>query len=170
MKRRSNFTLLSIAFAMFLLSPPPQALPWDFSRIFQNHYSVPSPEKTLMLTSSRRQVSKRKPQTTEKKVTALITKVSKLEKKVTNLQAQVASQNQYIAKLKQVITLHSTGTVTLRAKKNLELKGLGKVFLNGSKIDMKAAVTGAHGLFKADTIYATTMKAKSYAPGAGNIW
>ena len=46
----------------------------------------------------------------------------------------------------------------------------GNLNLNGSTIDLKATITGAHGIFKADTMMMTNISAKTYSPGAGNIW
>lgn len=40
----------------------------------------------------------------------------------------------------------------------------------GSTVDINAAITGVHGMLKADTMMTTTITAKSYTPGAGNIW
>jgi len=45
----------------------------------------------------------------------------------------------------------------------------GNLNLNGSTIDLKIAITKAHGLFKDDTMV-TTISAKTYSPGSDNIW
>jgi hypothetical protein len=37
-------------------------------------------------------------------------------------------------------------------------------------MEVNAAITGVHGILKADTMMTNTVIAQSYTPGAGNIW
>jgi len=86
-----------------------------------------------------------------------------------SLQSQATGQTQQIAELKQFISIYSFSTVTIQALGTLNLTAGGNLNLNRSTKDLKAAITGTHGLFKADTMM-TTISAKTYSPAADNIW
>lgn len=86
------------------------------------------------------------------------------------LQNQVNAQAQLITQLKQVISVNSSGAVTIQAPGTLKVVAGGNLSLSGSTVDVNTAITGIHGILKADTMMTTTVIAKSYTPGAGNIW
>jgi hypothetical protein len=100
----------------------------------------------------------------------IFSKLAALEQTVATLQNQNTAQAQHIAQLQQVITVQSGGTVTIQAPGTLKLTAGGTLKMTGSTIDLNAAITGAHGILKADTMVTKTVIAQSYTPGAGNIW
>lgn len=96
--------------------------------------------------------------------------MAKFEQIVATLQNQVTVQAQQIAKLRQIIAVNSSGVVTIQAPGTLNINAGGNLNMSGSTIDINAAIAGVHGILKADTMMTTTVIAKSYTPGAGNIW
>lgn len=136
----------------------------------QDRYSSPSAGKRLSPSTTRSEPPTKMQPTTEQKFTTIFSKLATLEQTVATLQNQVNVQAQLIAQLKQVISVNSSGTVTIQAPGTLNMTAGGMVKLSGSKIDMNAAMTGIHGMLKADTLMTTTVIAQTYTPGAGNIW
>ena len=100
----------------------------------------------------------------------IFSKLTALEQSVATLQNQNTVQAQHIAQLQQVITVQSGGTVTIQAPGTLKLTAGGTLKIAGSIIDIEAPITGIHGILKADTMITTNVIAKTYTPGAGNIW
>ena len=136
----------------------------------QDRYSSPSAGKILSPSTARTEPPTKMQSTTDQKFTTIFSKLATLEQTVAALQNQVTAQAQLIAQLKQVISVNSSGTVTIQAPGTLNMTAGGTVKLSGSKIDMNAPITGVHGILKADTMMTTTVIANSYTPGAGNIW
>jgi hypothetical protein len=136
----------------------------------QDRYSSPSADKILSPSTARTEPPTKMQPTTDQKFTTIFSKLATLEQTVAALQNQVTAQAQLIAQLKQVISVNSSGTVTIQAPGTLNMTAGGTVKLSGSKIDMNAPITGVHGILKADTMMTTTVIANSYTPGAGNIW
>ena len=162
MQINKMFFLMTLLFSatFCLLISPTFALDPNFR--MQDRFSSPS-------TSGRAPVTK-KHMTADQKFLALFSRVATLEQTVSALQAQNQTQAQQIAQLQQIISVQSGGTVTIQAPGTLKIVAGGTLNMAGSTIDMNAAITGAHGILKADTMMATTMAAKTYSPGAGNIW
>ena len=144
------------------------ALALDPNPGIPDRYSSPSTGQILS-PSGREPVTKKQP-TTEQTFNLIFSKLSTLEQTVAALQNQVTAQAQLIAQLKQVIVVNASGTVTIQAPGTLNISAGGKLNIAGSTIDMNAAITGAHGILKTDTLMTTTVIAQSYTPGAGNIW
>lgn len=140
----------------------------DANQRIQDRYSPPSTRKILS-PSGREPVTKALP-TTDQKFTTIFSKLTTLEQTVATLQNQVTAQAQLITQLKQVISINSSGAVTIQAPGTLKFVAGGNLNLSGSTVDVNTAITGIHGILKADTIMTTTVIAKSYTPGAGNIW
>jgi TolA-binding protein len=136
----------------------------------QDRFSSPTTGKILSPSTARPEPPTKMQPTTDQKFTTIFSKLAALEQTVTTLQNQVNVQAQFIAQLKQVISVNSSGTVTIQALGTLKLIAGGNLTLAGSTIDMNAPITGAHGILKADTMMTTTVIAQSYTPGAGNIW
>jgi hypothetical protein len=88
-------------------------------------------------------------------------------KTVGGLQSQATGQTQQIVQLNQVISTHLGGTVTIQAIGTLNLTAGGNLNLTRSTIDLKDAITGVHGPFKADT---DDDYPPPYTPGASNLW
>ena len=91
-------------------------------------------------------------------------------KTVGGLQSQATGQTQQIVQLNQAISIHSSGTVTIQAPETLNLTAGGNLNLTGRTKDLKTTITKAHGPFKTDTVMMSTISAKTYSPGADNIW
>ena len=89
---------------------------------------------------------------------------------VATLQSQVTVQAQYIAQLRQVIAVNTSGAVTIQAPNILNISAGSTVNMAASLVDVRAGLTGVHGTFKADTLISTNVISASYSPGAGNIW
>lgn len=170
MQINKMFFLITLLFSVIfcLLISPTFAL--DPNSRMQDRYSSPSTGKILPPSTSGRAPVTKKHMTADQKFLALFSRVATLEQTVSALQAQNQTQAQQIAELKQVISVQSGGTVTIQAPGTLKIIAGGTLNMAGSTIDMNAAITGAHGILKADTMMATTMAAKTYSPGAGNIW
>lgn len=146
------------------------ALALDAIPRVQDRYSSPSTGKAISPSSSGQEYVTKKQPTPDQKFDVIYSKLAALEQTVSVLQNQVTAQAQLIAQLKQGISVNSSGTVTIQAPSTLKLTAGGMVKLYGSNIDMDAAITGVHGMLKADTMMTTTVIAQSYTPGAGNIW
>jgi hypothetical protein len=168
MQRMKFFIFTTGVIGAILFLGSSTALALDATPKIQDRYSSPS-KGQILPPASREPVTKKQP-TTEQKFNLIFSKLSKLEQTVATLQNQVSAQAQQIAQLRQVISVNSAGTVTIQAPGTLKITAGGNLNLYGSTIDMNAAITGAHGILKADTMMATTVTAKSYTPGAGNIW
>jgi len=72
-----------------------------------------------------------------------------------SLERQATGQTQQIAELNQFISIYSSSAVTIQAIGTLNLTAGGNLNLNGSTIDLKIAITKAHGPFKDDTMMTT---------------
>lgn len=129
----------------------------------------PSSTRKILSPSGREPVTKALP-TTDQKFTTIFSKLTTLEQTVATLQNQVTAQAQLITQLKQVISVNSSGTVTIQASGTLKIAAGGNLNLSGGTVNVNTAITGIHGILKADTLMTNTVIAKSYTPGAGNIW
>ncbi|HQU27711.1 MAG: hypothetical protein KC563_07855 [Nitrospira sp.] len=145
-----------------------QALAADVSPNIQDRYS--SPSKGRVLLPSEKPRTPKQPPTIEQRLDYLTSKIATLEQTVTTLQSQVIVQTQQIAQLRQVISVHSSGAVTIQAPNILNISAGSTVKLEASLVDVKAGLTGVHGVLKADTVITTNVISPSYSPGAGNIW
>ncbi len=160
--------ILSALIMMCLCLSISTAFALDPNTGIQDRYSSPS-KGQILSPSGREPVTKKQP-TTEQKFNLLFSKMAKLEQTVATLQNQVTVQAQHIAQLRQIIAVNSSGVVTIQAPGTLNINAGGNLNMSGSTLDIKAAITGIHGILKADTMMTTTVIAKSYTPGAGNIW
>jgi len=61
------------------------------------------------------------------------------------------------------------GSVTVKAPGKLVLKA-AMIELDGSVVQINAAMVQCSGIVKADTLEATNVVASNYTPGAGNLW
>lgn len=164
-----NFSILVAALnVVVLFGLLTSGLAEDANQRIQDRVSPPSTGKILS-PSGREPVTKALP-TTDQKFTTIFSKLATLEQIVASLQNQVTAQAQLITQLKQVISINSSGTVTIQAPGTLKLVAGGNLNLSSSTVDVNTAITGIHGILKADTMMTTTVIAKSYTPGAGNIW
>lgn len=161
-------SLFSLVLCIFNLISPALAL--DPNPRIPDRYSSPSTGKARSPTTSGQEPVTKKQPTTDQKFNLIYSKLSQLEQTVTSLQNQVTSQAQQIAQLRQVIVVNSSGVVTIQAPGTLKITAGGNLNLAGSTIDMNAAITGAHGMLKADTMLTKAITAPTYTPGAGNIW
>ncbi|MGB5056860.1 MAG: hypothetical protein WBO24_20885 [Nitrospirales bacterium] len=160
--------ILSALIMMCLCLSISTAFALDPNTGIQDRYSSPS-KGQILSPSGREPVTKKQP-TTEQKFNLLFSKMAKLEQTVATLQNQVTVQAQHIAQLRQIIAVNSSGVVTIQAPGTLNINAGGNLNMSGSTLDIKAAIAGVHGILKADTLMTTTVIAKSYTPGAGNIW
>jgi hypothetical protein len=154
---------------LFWLSLSP-ALALDPNPGIQDRYSSSSTGKIMTPSSSGQETFTKQQLTTDQKFNLIFSKLAALEQTVATLQNHVTAQAQQIAQLKQVISVHSSGTVTIQAPGTLKITAGGTLNIAGSTVDVNAAITGIHGMLKADTLMTTTVIAQSYTPGAGNIW
>ena len=130
----------------------------------------PSSTGKIRVPSSPQEIFTKQPPTVDQKFSMIFSKLTALEQSVATLQNQNTVQAQHIAQLQQVITVQSGGTVTIQAPGTLKLTAGGTLKMAGSTIDIQAPITGIHGILKADTMITTNVIAKTYTPGAGNIW
>lgn len=117
--------------------------------------------------------------TTDQKFSALLGKLDTLERKITTLQNQVQSNSllrqevtqlrNTVQQLSQVITVSSAGHVTIQTGQKLKLAA-GVLEISASNVKVQAAMSGFHGVLKADTMITNTVVSSAYTPGAGNIW
>jgi TolA-binding protein len=154
-------------FLLFPLSPSPAL---DTTPGIQDRYSSSSTGKMQPPSSTGQETFKKQQPTTDQKFNMVFSKITGLEQTVSQLQNQVNAQAQLIAQLKQIISVNSSGTVTIQSPGALKITAGGSLKMAGSTIDLNAAITGAHGILKADTMMTKTVIAQSYTPGAGNIW
>ncbi len=119
---------------------------------------------------SGRNISTKTQPTTEQLLSSMSAKLATLEHTVSLLQNQVSAQTQQIAQLKQIISINSSGTVTIQAPGTLKFTAGGTLDVSASMVDVKAAIAGFHGMLKGDTMMTNTIIAQTYTPGAGNIW
>ena len=168
MQRIKFYLVTTGCICAFLFVSNPFVLALDANPRIQERYSSPSTGKILS-PSGREPVTKKQP-TPEQKFNLIFSKLSKLEQTVSTLQNQVSAQAQQIAQLRQVISVNSAGTVTIQAPSALKIIAGGNLNMSGATIDINTAITGVHGMLKADTMMTTTVIAQSYTPGAGNIW
>ena len=112
----------------------------------------------------------KQPPSPEQRLDYLTSKMSSLEQTVAALQSQVTAQTQQIAQLRQVITVNSSGAVTIQAPNVLNLSAGSALNFSASLVDVKAGLSGVHGVLKADTMITNTISSSTYTPGAGNIW
>jgi uncharacterized protein (DUF2345 family) len=61
------------------------------------------------------------------------------------------------------------GKVTVSTPGKLLLQA-AELEINGSLVEVNAAMLRCSGVVQADTVIATTISAASYTPGAGNVW
>jgi uncharacterized protein (DUF2345 family) len=59
------------------------------------------------------------------------------------------------------VTVSTPGTLVLQA---------AMVEINGSQVEVNAAMLRCSGAVQADTLIANSVSAASYTPGAGNVW
>lgn len=169
--KNTNRLLPIISFlGIFLLFPifPSPAL--DTTPGIQDRHSSPSTGKMQPPSSTGQETFKKQQPTTDQKFNMVFSKMTGLEQTVFQLQNQVNAQAQLIAQLKQIISVNSSGTVTIQSPGTLKLTAGGTLKMAGSTIDIQAPITGIHGILKADTMITTNVIAKTYTPGAGNIW
>lgn len=158
--------MICVMLFMFISS----AVALDNNPNIQDRYSSPSAGQILSPSTARPEPPTKMPLTTDQKFTTIFSKLAALEQTLTTLQNQVNAQTQVIAQLKQVISVNSSGTVTIQAPGALKIIAGGNLTMAGSTVDVNTAITGIHGMLKADTMMTTTVIAQSYTPGAGNIW
>ena len=169
--QRNKFSIVTTGLICAVLFVPLSfTLALDATPKIQDRYSSPSTGRVISPSSSGQEHVTKKQPTPDQKFDVIFSKLAALEQTVSTLQNQVTVQAQLIAQLKQVISVNSSGTVTIQAPGMLNMTAGGMVKVSGSKIDMNAAITGVHGMLKADTVKTTTVIAKTYTPGAGNIW
>ncbi len=160
-----NLCCLFIIVIGAILSP---ALALDPNSHIRDRYS--SPSKGRQLSPPSPASTTKQPPTLEQRVDYLTAKIATLEQTVNILQTQVTAQAQQLNQLAQVISVNSSGTVTIQAPNVLNLSAGSTLNLSSSLIDMKAGLTGVHGVLKADTMITNTITSSTYTPGAGNIW
>jgi len=160
--------ILSCLFIMVLGPILSLALALDPNSNIRDRYSSPSKER--LLSPPGKESMTKQPPTLEQRVDYLAAKVTTLEQTVNTLQTQVAAQSQHIAQLRQVISVNSSGAVTIQAPNVLNIQSGSTLNLASSLVDVKAGLTGVHGTLKTDTMISTNVISSSYAPGAGNIW
>jgi hypothetical protein len=164
----SFFTTGVIGAILFLGSSTAFAL--EANPRVQDRFSSPSKGKIIPPSSSGQEPFTKQQPTTEQKFNLIFSKLSALEQTVVNLQNQVSAQAQLITQLRQVISVNSSGVVTIQAPGTLKIIAGGNMNLSGGLIDINAGITGIHGMLKADTMMTSTVIAQTYTPGAGNIW
>jgi hypothetical protein len=169
--KNTNRLLPIISFlGMFLLFPITPSPALDSNPRVQDRYSSPSTGKIMPPSSTGQETFKKQQPTTDQKFKLIFSKLAALEQTVATLQNHVTAQAQQIAQLHQIISVNSSGTVTIQAPGTLKITAGATLKMAGSTIDLNAAITGAHGMLKADTMMTKTVIAQSYTPGAGNIW
>ncbi|MCA9419701.1 MAG: hypothetical protein KC592_01710 [Nitrospira sp.] len=169
MKDRNLSILVTALNVVILFGLFTSGLAEDANQRIQDRVSPPSSTRKILSPSGREPVTKALP-TTDQKFTTIFSKLATLEQIVASLQNQVTAQAQLITQLKQVISVNSSGTVTIQTPGTLKIAAGGNLNFSGSTVDVNTAITGIHGILKADTMMTTTVIAKSYTPGAGNIW
>ncbi len=160
--------ILGGLFSVVLCISISPALALDPNPGIPDRYSSPS-KGQILSPSGREPVTKKQP-TTQQKFDLIFSKLSTLEQTVATLQNQVAVQAQHLSQLRQVIAVNASGAVTIQAPNVLNLAAGSTLNLSASLVDIKAGLTGVHGVLKADTMMTKTITAQSYTPGAGNIW
>ncbi len=165
-----GFLLRTGLYCCILFEPFSLTLAADANPRGQDRYAPSTTGKIIPPFSANEESFAKQQPTTDQKFNLIFSKLTALEQTVATLQNQVTAQAQHIGQLQQVISVQSGGTVTIQAPGTLKIIAGGMLNLAGSKIDLNAAITGAHGILKADTMMTTTVIAQSYTPGAGNIW
>lgn len=146
------------------------ALALDANPRTQDRFSSPSQGKIIPPSSSDLEPFTKPQPTTDQKFNLIFSKLAALEQTVATLQNQVSAQAQLITQLRQVISVNSSGVVTVQAPGTLKIIAGGNLNMAASTVDVNTPMTGIHGMLKADTMMTTTVTAQSYTPGAGNIW
>jgi len=164
---KMSFILICL-FSLTLGASLSSAWAVDPTTSIRDRYSSSAKEK-LLSPSGQNRVTKQPP-TPEQRLDYLTSKVSSLEQMVATLQSQVTTQAQQIAQLRQIITVNSSGAVTIQAPNALNLSAGSTLNLSASLVDVKAGLSGVHGVLKADTMITNIITSSTYTPGAGNIW
>lgn len=117
--------------------------------------------------------------TTDQKFSVLLGKLDAVERRIAALQNQVqanSSLGQEVTQLRntvqqlgQVITISSSGHITIQTAQNLNLVA-STLEISAANVKVQAGLSGFHGVLKADTMITNTVVSSSYTPGAGNIW
>lgn len=157
-----------ILFCLMMLWSASLGFALDPKTGIQDRYSSSLKGKTLS-PSERDPITKQQP-TPEQKFDLIFSKLTTLEQTVATLQSQVNVQAQYIAQLRQVIVVNSSGAVTIQAPNILNISAGSTLNMAASLVDVRAGLTGVHGTLKSDTLISTNVISASYSPGAGNIW
>jgi hypothetical protein len=166
-----------ILFCAMVLGSVSHAPAMDPNSKIQDRYSAPVIKQVP--STARQPQSKWDNMTTDQKFSALLGKLDTLERKITTLQNQaqpnsllrqeVTQLRNTVQQLSQVITISSAGHVTIQTGQNLKLAA-GVLEISASNVKVQAAISGFHGVLKADTMITNSVVSSAYTPGAGNIW
>ncbi len=118
MQRKQVFIFLCGLFLLFLCGFLFPALALDSDSRIRKGYPSPSTGKIFSPPSTGQESSAKHPPTTDQQFTIIFSKLAALEQTVGTLQTQVTAQAQLIAQLKQVVSVHSSGTVTISGPGN----------------------------------------------------
>ncbi|MGD9850869.1 MAG: hypothetical protein AB7T38_06365 [Nitrospirales bacterium] len=149
----------------------------DANQRIQDGHSAPVIKQ---IPSTARQLqSKWASMTTDQKFSVLLGKLDAVERRIATLQDQVQANSTLgqevtqlrntVQQLGQVITVSSAGHVTIQTAQNLNLVA-STLEISASNVKVQAALSGFHGVLKADTMITNTVVSSAYTPGAGNIW
>ncbi|MDR4496191.1 MAG: hypothetical protein AB7P17_11280 [Nitrospirales bacterium] len=149
----------------------------DANQRMQDRYSAPVMKHVPSTATQAR--SKWDSMTTDQKFSVLLGTLDAAEGKIATLQNQVQANSSLgqeitqlrntVQQLSQVITTSPLGEVTIQTAQKLKLSA-AIVEVSASNIKVQAAMSGFHGILKADTMITNTVVSNTYTPGAGNIW
>ncbi len=153
------------------------ALAADANPRVQDRYSAPVIKQVP--SRARQPQSKWDSMSTDQKFSVLLGKLDAVERKIATLQNQVqanSSLGQEVTQLRntvqqlgQVITISSSGHVTIQTAQNMNLVA-STLEISAANVKVQAGLSGFHGVLKADTMITNTVVSSAYTPGAGNIW
>lgn len=143
MKNRTSPLLVSTLNFFILLGLFTSALALDTNQRIQDPYSASSAGKILSPSTARPEPPTKMPPTTDQKFITIFSKLAGLEQTGTTLQNQVNVQAQLITQLKQLISVNSSGTVTIQAPGTLKITVGGTLNMAGSTVDVNPAITAA---------------------------
>jgi hypothetical protein len=92
-------------------------------------------------------------------VLAAQSKIADLE--MSTLKQRVASLETEVARLKAAISVAASGTVTINAQ---------KLKVNAAQLEVSSGIASFAGIIKGTSLQVDSVVAKSYTPGAGNVW
>jgi hypothetical protein len=77
------------------------------------------------------------------------------------LELRLASVESELARLKSAISVNNAGNVTINA---------AKLKVNAPQLEVSSATAKFSGIIKGTAVHVDSVVAKSYTPGAGNVW